>query len=67
MGYTGTPAISQNFIDGRDRQFDVNTTQIREHRVNITAPAVIDGADSWKEGFILQLGLTNSTATVGTY
>ena len=61
MGYTEDNQITPEFVTQRDKLFGVNTTEIRESRVNITAPEVLPGADSWKRGFILQYGLVNTT------
>ena len=65
MGYTEDGQVTPEFVTQRDELFGVNSTEIRESRVNITAPAILPGADSWKEGFVLQYGLINTTeATV---
>jgi len=61
MGFTGSSQITPDFVTERDVLFGVNTTAIRESRADIVAPAVIEGADSWKKGFILTLGLLNTT------
>jgi hypothetical protein len=48
MGYTADGQIRESFVDQRDALFEVNTTKIRDSRVNISMPPVIAGADSWK-------------------
>jgi hypothetical protein len=61
MGYTGDSQITPDFVAKRDALFGVNTSAIRESRADIAPPAVIDGADSWKKGFVLTLGIVNTT------
>ena len=63
MGYTGDSQVTPGFVSQRDQLFGVNTARIRQQResINATAPPVIHGADSWKNGFTLQLGLVNTT------
>ncbi|KAI0121479.1 DUF1264-domain-containing protein [Hypoxylon sp. NC0597] len=62
MGYTGDDQITPDFVTKRDEMFGVNTTEIRESRCDITPPSVVAGADSWKYGFVLSLGLVNQTS-----
>lgn len=62
MGYTGDSQITPDFVVQRDELFGVNTTEIRDSRADISPPVVISGADSWKYGFTLTLGLVNQTA-----
>jgi Protein of unknown function (DUF1264) len=61
MGYTGDSQITPGFVHQRDELFGVNTTAMRKSREDIKPPPVIEGADSWKRGFALQLGLENHT------
>ena len=61
MGYTGNSQITPDFVTKRDALFGVNTTTIRESRADIVAPKVIDGADSWENGYVLTLELRNTT------
>ncbi|KAG9229828.1 hypothetical protein BJ875DRAFT_473910 [Amylocarpus encephaloides] len=61
MGYTGESQITPDFVKERDELFGVNTTAIRESRKNLVAPPVIEGADSWKYGYVLTYGLVNTT------
>lgn len=53
MGYTGDGQITPGFVTQRDELFGVNTTEIREQRSGIVAPAVIEGADSWVSCFLV--------------
>jgi len=62
MGYTADGQIRESFVDQRDALFEVNTTEIRDSRMNISMPPVIAGADSWKYGYQLQYVLQNVTA-----
>ncbi|ORY66245.1 uncharacterized protein BCR38DRAFT_483892 [Pseudomassariella vexata] len=63
MGYTGDDQITPDFVTKRDELFGVNTTEIRESRADIQVPPVLEGADSWKYGFVLSLGLVNETTS----
>ncbi|EKG08956.1 hypothetical protein MPH_14090 [Macrophomina phaseolina MS6] len=62
MGYTGNSQITPVFVGQRDEFFGVNTTAIRDSREDISSLPIIEGADSWKRGFVLQLALQNRTA-----
>ncbi|OTB05342.1 hypothetical protein M426DRAFT_57102 [Hypoxylon sp. CI-4A] len=61
MGYTGDGQITPDFVTKRDELFGINTTEIRESRSDIPPPPIVDGADSWKKGYVLTLGLVNKT------
>ncbi|KAI1461050.1 DUF1264-domain-containing protein [Annulohypoxylon moriforme] len=62
MGYTGDDQITPDFVTKRDALFGVNTTEIRESRSDIDPPSIASGADSWKYGYVLSLGLVNQTS-----
>jgi hypothetical protein len=63
-GYTGAGQLSQAAIDARDAYYGVNSTEIAKARKGlITAPAPLDGADSWKKGYVLTLELSNKTSS----
>ncbi|KAI1800191.1 DUF1264-domain-containing protein [Daldinia bambusicola] len=62
MGYTGDDQITPDFVTKRDEMFGLNTTEIREARCDIPHPPVAAGADSWKYGYVLSLGIVNQTA-----
>lgn len=62
MGFTGDGQMSKKFQKTRDRMFGTDTNKIRKSRLDINAPPVLDGADSWRYGYTLNLGLTNVTA-----
>ncbi|KJZ69476.1 hypothetical protein HIM_11138 [Hirsutella minnesotensis 3608] len=61
MGYTADEQIVPDFVQSRDGLFGCNTTFIRESRQDIRPMEVLQGADSWKHGFVLTLGLVNET------
>jgi hypothetical protein len=64
-GYTGSSQVPQDIVDARDEFFGVNSTEVRGNRTDIVAPPVLDGADSWKRGFVLTLELKNTTGYAG--
>ncbi|KAF2470859.1 DUF1264-domain-containing protein, partial [Lindgomyces ingoldianus] len=49
-GYTSNGQVPKEMVDARDKMFGLNHTLIRGNRTDIVAPAVIKGADSWKDG-----------------
>ncbi|KAI0131205.1 DUF1264-domain-containing protein [Daldinia grandis] len=61
MGYTGDDQITPDFVTKRDELFGLNTTEVRESRSDIPHPLVVPGADSWKYGYVLSLGIVNET------
>ncbi|KAF3071088.1 putative embryo-specific protein [Daldinia childiae] len=61
MGYTGDNQITPDFVTKRDELFGLNTTEVRESRSDIQSPQVVPGADSWKYGYVLSLGIVNET------
>ncbi|KAI0850107.1 DUF1264-domain-containing protein [Daldinia vernicosa] len=61
MGYTGDDQITPDFVTKRDELFGLNTTEVRESRSDIPHPPVVPGADSWKYGYVLSLGIVNET------
>ncbi|KAI5925076.1 DUF1264-domain-containing protein [Camillea tinctor] len=63
MGYTGDDQITPDFVTQRDQMFGVNTTAIRESRSDIPAQEIVAGADSWKYGYVLEVGLINKTSS----
>jgi hypothetical protein len=46
MEYTADGQIRQSFVDQRDALFEVNSTEIRDSRVNISMPPITTGEDS---------------------
>ncbi|KAJ8132136.1 hypothetical protein O1611_g1484 [Lasiodiplodia mahajangana] len=63
-GFTHDDQITPDFVTKRDELFGVNTTEIRESRCDITPNEVLPGADSWKYGYVLEIGLVNRTMDV---
>lgn len=61
MGYTGDDQITPDFVTKRDELFGLNTTEVRESRSDIPHPPLVPGADSWKYGYVLSLGIVNET------
>lgn len=64
-GYTADGQLDASLVEARDKMFGVNHTAIGEARSDLVAPPVIDGADSWKRGFVLTLELKNTTGMKG--
>ncbi|KAI1148175.1 DUF1264-domain-containing protein [Nemania diffusa] len=60
-GFTHDDQITPDFVLQRDALFGVNTTEIRESRADIVPDEVLPGADSWKYGYVLSVGLVNKT------
>ncbi|KAI0104279.1 DUF1264-domain-containing protein [Nemania sp. FL0031] len=61
VGFTHDDQITPDFVLNRDELFGVNTTEVRESRCDIVPNAVLAGADSWKYGYVLELGIVNRT------
>ncbi|OIW22648.1 putative lipo protein [Coniochaeta ligniaria NRRL 30616] len=66
MGFTADSQLHPNETQRRDATFGVNSTAIRKHRqdVGIRPVAPIPGADSWRQGFCVQLALANTTCNI---
>ncbi len=62
-GYTGHGQLPADFVRERDEYYGVNSTAIEQSRKDIEVPTVQPGADAWKDGIILTLGLVNKTGT----
>ncbi|KIX06462.1 uncharacterized protein Z518_04438 [Rhinocladiella mackenziei CBS 650.93] len=62
-GYTGHGQLPPDFVEERDDYYEVNSTKISQSRRDIVVPEVQRGADVWKEGIILTLGLVNNTGS----
>jgi hypothetical protein len=62
-GYTGAGQLTPDFVTQRDEDFGINSTAISEHRAQVlNVSDVLEGADSWTKGYVLNLGITNHTA-----
>jgi hypothetical protein len=60
-GFTAPGQLNGDLNEVRDEYYGVNTTEIMQSREDIPVPPIQAGADSWKDGFILTLGLNNVT------
>jgi hypothetical protein len=61
-GYTGGGQLSQAAIDARDQYFGLDSKDIGMKRKGaVPIPATMEGADSWRRGFVLTLELRNTT------
>lgn len=62
MGFTTDGQLRQNESAARDAEFGVNSTAFRAHRAEIIKPVQpLAGADSWQNGYCVQLALANGT------
>jgi len=64
-GFTENGQLANHVIEKRDAFLGVNHTEVRERRRDIKALPVVDGADSWRHGFVLELVVRNSTGFKG--
>jgi hypothetical protein len=55
MGFTKDGQLKPELVEGRDSRFKVSSSEKRENRKDITAPAVQPGANSWENGEVIQL------------
>ncbi|KAI0418184.1 DUF1264-domain-containing protein [Xylaria grammica] len=62
MGFTRDDQITPAFVARRDALFGTDTAAVRAARGDIRPSEVRDGADSWRYGFVLSLGLVNRSA-----
>jgi hypothetical protein len=56
-GFTADGQIDPQRVADRDRRFGVSTSDKRKAREDIVAPPVLDGANAWQRGEVLQLAL----------
>lgn len=62
MGFTADGQLCGDETLARDAEFGANTTALRAHRAAIIKPVQpLAGADSWENGYCLQLALANGT------
>jgi hypothetical protein len=61
-GFTADGQADPALIAARDERMDVSSSARRESRSSIAAPAIVDGADSWEQGEVLQLELKQTRA-----
>ena len=55
MGFTADGQIEQRLVTDRDRRLGVDSTQEKEARADIPAPAIDPGADAWRKGKVIQI------------
>jgi hypothetical protein len=56
-GFTADGQVDAQMVADRDRRFGVSTAEKRKARDDIIAPPVLDGANAWQRGEVLQLAL----------
>lgn len=61
-GFTGDGQLDQGLLDARDQRLDVSSDDRRRAREDIAAPLIVDGADAWQRGEVLQLTLQPTVA-----
>ncbi|KAH0182596.1 hypothetical protein KCV03_g10259, partial [Aureobasidium melanogenum] len=63
MGFTADGQLFDNETVTRDSEYGLNSTILRQHRasIGITPVAPLAGADSWENGFCVQLELVNKS------
>jgi hypothetical protein len=63
-GFTADGQLDPGLLAERDRRFGISTDDKRRAREDIVAPAVLEGANAWQHGEVLQLTLerTNGEA-----
>lgn len=62
MGFTADGQLYENETELRDSELGVNSTAVRTHRSTIMQPVQpLSGADSWEDGYCVQLALVNVT------
>ena len=62
MGFTADGQLRQNESAARDAEFGVNTSAIAAHRATVIKPVQpLAEADSWENGYCVQLALANCT------
>lgn len=62
MGFTADGQLDESETMTRDTEFGVNSTMVRGHRATIIQPVQpLYGADSWEDGYCVQLALVNGS------
>jgi hypothetical protein len=56
-GFTADDQIHPDMIASRDARFRVSTDDERKLREDIASPSIVEGADAWQRGDVLQLTL----------
>lgn len=55
MGFTAEGQLDPQLLADRDERLDVNTEAIKRERADILAHPVVDGANAWQRGDVIQL------------
>jgi hypothetical protein len=55
MGFTADGQADPAMVAARDQRFDVDSAQKKLARADIPPPAIAPGADSWRDGRIVQI------------
>jgi hypothetical protein len=58
MGFTGEGQLDPRLLADRDRRFNVQTQAIKREREDLVAHPVVDGANAWQRGEVIQLKRT---------
>nr|WP_259644867.1 OBAP family protein [Pseudomonas cichorii] len=55
MGFTADGQVDEQMVAERDKRFGISSAANKEARKDIAAPALLPGADAWKEGRAIQI------------
>ncbi|MEB6378086.1 OBAP family protein [Leclercia adecarboxylata] len=55
MGFTGEGQLDPRLLADRDRRLGIDTQEIKARRADIVAHPVVNGADAWQRGEVIQL------------
>ena len=58
MGFTADGQIKDSLVAERDFTFGISTAEKRKNRKDIPQPAIVEGANAWEKGEVLQLEVT---------
>lgn len=62
MGFTADGQLCEAEAEARDHTFNISSQAVAAHRATIIKPvAPLDGADSWEQGYCVQLTLANGS------
>jgi hypothetical protein len=66
-GFTADDQVDPDLIANRDQRLGIATSDERKSRSGIVAPDVVDGADAWQDGEVLQLTLQLAATGMPTH
>lgn len=55
MGFTADGQVNPELVKDRDKRFDINSTDKKKERTDLRAPVIVDGADAWRQGQVIQI------------